>query len=178
MQTRWLKILNKEINSTRQICILGVGNSQKGDDGVGPLIIKKLRFEINKKKFNDILLIDGGEAPENFSGEIRRFQPGLTIIIDACAGGRKPGTIYIVNPDKIQYDDISTHKLPLSMLVKFLEDTIPTKVIIIGIEPKNCNFQEAISQEVDKSIEKLISTIILLLSNWKKTIPQTPQRAP
>ncbi len=173
-----MKILKKEINSTRQICILGVGNFQKGDDGVGPLIIKKLKSEISKQKFNDILLIDGGEAPENFSGEIRRFQPGLTIIIDACAGGRKPGTIYIVDPEKIQYDDISTHKLPLPMLVKFLEDTIPTKVIIIGIEPKNFNFQETISKEVNKNIEKLISTIILLLSKWRKTTPQTAQKIP
>jgi len=169
MQTRWLKILKKEINSTRRICILGVGNIQKSDDGAGPLIIKKLGSEIGKQKFNDILLIDGGEAPENFSGEIRRFQPGLTIIIDACAGGRKPGTIYIVNPEKIQYDDISTHKLPLSMFVKFLADTIPTKVIIIGIEPENLNFQGTISKEVNKSVEKFISTFILLLNERKET---------
>ncbi|MEO0190923.1 MAG: hydrogenase maturation protease, partial [candidate division WOR-3 bacterium] len=128
MPNQWVNILKRRIKNVQKVCILGVGNIQKGDDGVGPLIIKMLIPKLKKQKCKEILLIDCGEAPENYSGEIRKFQPALTIIIDVCISGKKPGTIHIVKPEKIQYDDFSTHRLPLSMFVKFLEETIPTKV--------------------------------------------------
>ncbi len=147
--------MKKTISSAHRICILGVGNIQQVDDGAGPLVIKILKEKTKKFKTKNLLLIDGGEVPENFTGEIRRFLPDLTIIIDACISGKKPGTIYLVNPEKIKSDDMSTHRLPLSMLVKFLEETIPTKVILIGIEPKNLNFKDNLSLEVTQAVEGL-----------------------
>ncbi|MEO0227492.1 MAG: hydrogenase maturation peptidase HycI [candidate division WOR-3 bacterium] len=156
MSVRWSVIVKEEIKNARRLCISGVGNMQKADDGAGPLVIKLLRRKIKKQKSEEILLIDCGEAPENYSGEIRKFQPALTIIIDVCISGKKPGTIHIVKPEKIQYDDFSTHRLPLSMFVKFLEETIPTKVLVIGIEPKNLNFGDGISPEVKKAVEALV----------------------
>ncbi len=165
METDYLRTLKKETESARRICVIGVGNIQKGDDGTGPVVIKILKEKIKKSKKRNILLIDSGEVPENITGEIRRFLPDLTIIIDACISGEKPGTIYLVNPDKIKADDISTHRLSLSMFVKFLTESIPTKVIVIGIEPKNLNFREDISLEVSQAIEKLIQ----LLDEFLKT---------
>ncbi|MEO0138166.1 MAG: hydrogenase maturation peptidase HycI [candidate division WOR-3 bacterium] len=154
MPNKWIKILRKEIGSAHRICILGVGNIQRGDDGAGPLLINLFKTRIEKKE--NILLINSGETPENFTGEIRKFQPDLVIIFDACIRSKKPGEIFIVNPEKIENEDISTHRLPLSMFVKFLEETIPTRVIIIGIEPKNLNFGDGISPEVKKAVEALV----------------------
>ncbi|MEO0127726.1 MAG: hydrogenase maturation peptidase HycI [candidate division WOR-3 bacterium] len=156
MPVVWFNILSKEIRNPQRICILGIGNIQKGDDGAGPMIVRILKEKIKNPKAKDILFIDGGEVPENFTGEIRKFLPDLTIIIDACISGKKPGIIYLVNPEKIELNDISTHRLPLSMFVKFLEETIPTKVLVIGIEPKNLNFGDGISPEVKKAVEALV----------------------
>ncbi|MCX7995529.1 MAG: hydrogenase maturation peptidase HycI [candidate division WOR-3 bacterium] len=157
MFTMRLNTIKKEIENAQKICILGVGNTQKGDDGAGPGVIKILQKSLKKENLNNLKLIDCGEIPENFTGDIRKFKPDLTIIIDACISGRKPGAVYIVNPEKIQPQDFSTHRLPLSMFVKFLEETIPTKVIVIGVEPKNINYGDEISSEVNKAIEEIVS---------------------
>ncbi|MEO0129840.1 MAG: hypothetical protein ABIL02_06345 [candidate division WOR-3 bacterium] len=49
MQNKWIKILKKEINSAHRICILGVGNTQRDDDGAGPLLINLFKTRIEKK---------------------------------------------------------------------------------------------------------------------------------
>lgn len=161
-----MSLLKNQMDKARRICIMGVGNPQKGDDGAGPLVIKKLLSLIKKQRLKNILFIDCGEMPENFSGSIRKFQPDLTIIIDASISGRKPGTTYIVEPRNINFDDVSTHRLPLSIFVQFLEQTMPTKVIIIGIEPQNLNFGDEFSPEVKYTIEEMVVLLNELICNW------------
>ncbi|MEO0155659.1 MAG: hydrogenase maturation peptidase HycI [candidate division WOR-3 bacterium] len=158
-------ILSKEIKNAQRICILGAGNVQKGDDGAGPMVIQILKEKIKMPKTENILLIDGGEVPENFTGEIRKFQPELVIIFDACISGKKPGSIYLINPERIIANDISTHRLPLSMFVKFLEETMTTRVIVIGIEPNNLNFGVEISPEVNQAVKTLTSFFTEILKN-------------
>lgn len=147
---------------------MGVGNRERGDDAVGPLTIVMIMSRLKKHRFKNLILVNGGNTPENFTGEIRKFQPSLTIIVDTCVSGNRPGTIYIVEPKKIQENYFSTHRMPLSMLVKFLETTIPTKVIILGIEPKNLNFKDDISPEVKRATDKLVASMVKVLNEWQK----------
>ncbi|MGB9720827.1 MAG: hydrogenase 3 maturation endopeptidase HyCI [bacterium] len=168
MPEQWKSILEKEINHARKICILAVGNIKRGDDAAGPQIFIMISSRLKRHKLRDLLLINAGETPENFSGNIRKFQPTLTIIIDTCISGKKPGTIYLVNPEQIQFNDISTHRLPLSMFTRFLEQTIPTRVIILGIEPEKMNFGDDISPEVNKALDRLVSLIVQMLGKWEK----------
>jgi hydrogenase 3 maturation protease len=169
MSAYWLHKLKKKIKGVQKICMLSVGNTKRGDDAFGPLALVMILSRLKRYKFKSLLFINGGETPENFTADIRRFQPALTIILDSCVSGKKPGTIYIVDPEKIQFDDISTHRLPLSMLAKFLEKTIPTKVIILGIEPANLNFGDDISPEVNKAIDNFVLTMVQILNEWKET---------
>ena len=68
-----------EDNNSRKIIILGIGNESKGDDGVGPYIIKRLKI-FNKNP--NLVLIDAGVVPENYIQKIINFNPETIIIID------------------------------------------------------------------------------------------------
>ncbi len=168
MTKNWLNFIKKECDRAERICVMGIGNTQKGDDAVGPLTIAMIMCRLKRRKFKNLILVNGGDTPENFTGDIRKFQPSLTIIIDTCISGKRPGTIYLVEPEKIQENEVSTHRMPLSMLVKFLETTIPTRVIILGIEPKNLNFKDDISPAVEWAIDKVVSTMVNLLDEWQE----------
>lgn len=168
MGKNWLAFIKKECKNAERICIMGVGNTKRGDDAVGPLTSIMIMSRLKGHKFKNLIFINGGEIPENFTGDIRKFQPDLTIIIDACISGKKPGTICIVDSEKIQENDVSTHRLPLSMLVKFLETTIPTKVIILAFEPKNLNFGDDVSPEVTGAIDKVVAPMVKILNEWQK----------
>jgi len=161
----FLNSLKKKLRGARRVVILGVGNKMKGDDGLGIHCAEILDEGFKKQK--GIKVINGGEAPENYTGEIRKFKPSHVIIFDACSKNKKPGSIFLVDPNKIADEDVSTHRIPLSMLAKFLKETIGCKVIIIGIQPKSLEWRRGQSVPVRKSVTNLTA---LLTKNLPKLI--------
>ena len=165
MKISWQQQLKRKLTCARRIAILGIGNIEKSDDGAGALCADILGREAHKKRPRNLKIINGGEVPENYTGDIRKFQPDHVIIIDACVASKKPGTIYIVEPNKIKDEDISTHRMSLSMLVKFLEETIGCKTIVLGIEPKSLAWGTTISVPVQKAIITLSDYLRMYLEN-------------
>ncbi|MCL5674668.1 MAG: hydrogenase 3 maturation endopeptidase HyCI [Candidatus Omnitrophica bacterium] len=154
----WTKKLSKKIMGWKKICILGVGSIEKGDDGIGVYCAEELKKRMNIPR---ILVIDAGNVPESWTGKIRAFSPDWTIIIDACKKGEKPGSIFIVDKNAISYSDVSSHRIPLSVVMSFLEQTIKTKVIFIGIEPENMD-GENLSENIKHSGEKIVEFLSIL----------------
>ena len=109
--------------------LMCIGNPKGGDDAVGPYIAKKLK-ELN------IDVIDCGTTPENYTSVVKQKNPKKLIIIDAADMGLKPGEIRIVPKEKIGVMTISTHGIPTSVLMNYLEKYVK-KVILIGIQPQN-----------------------------------------
>lgn len=129
--------------------VLCIGNRDGGDDAVGPYIADKL-------KETDFLVIDAGIAPENFTDKIKNFNPEKLIIIDALDMQLNPGDFRIVLKDKIGVMHISTHGLPLSVLINYLEQYID-KIVLIGIQPKNMSGE--ISDIVKQSADRIVDII-------------------
>lgn len=136
-----------------RIVVLCIGNREGGDDAIGPFIAD----EISKIKLKDITVIDAGIAPENFTGVIKRYNPHRLIIIDAVEMGLHPGEVRRVPSEKIGVMHISTHGIPLSVIIKYLNQYV-NDIILIGVQPKN--MQGPISKEVGKSVESIIKSII------------------
>ena len=125
----------------------------KGDDAIGSIIAGELRGEIRN---SDILVIDCGSAPENFTAKIKSFNPDNILIIDAVQMGRDPGHIEEVSPDKIVGLLFSTHQTPLKLLIQYIQKELPgAKVSFIGIEPKHTTFGATMSEEAMDAVEKL-----------------------
>jgi len=149
MRSTWLSKLMKEMRHATRIVILGIGNTEKGDDSAGVRCAEALA---HKLKHPSIKVIIAGEVPENYTGMIRSYNPTHVVIIDACAKGMKPGAVFLVDPSKIANDDVSTHRMPLSLFTMFLEKTVRCKVLIIGIEPQSVDWHEGMSATVAESI--------------------------
>lgn len=111
--------------------VICIGNPQGGDDALGPYIARKL------KKLN-IDVIDCETNPENYTSVIKQINPKKLIIIDAAEMGLDPGEIRIVPKEKIGIMTISTHGIPISLLMNYLEKYIK-EVILIAIQPQDMN---------------------------------------
>lgn len=144
-----------------KIAILAIGNEIKGDDGLGPFMARKLSalFQNNK----NVAVFDGGTVPENYTGSVRDFDPTHIILIDAVEMGEENGYIRVVKKEEIYNYNISTHSMPISFLIKYMESTIGSKIILVGIQPKSMGLAEGISKEVDESVEEVISTLQFLI---------------
>ncbi len=144
-----------------KIAILAIGNEIKGDDGLGPSIARKLSviFQDNK----NVVVFDGGTVPENYTGSVREFDPTHIILIDAVEMGEEYGYIRLVKKEEIANYNISTHSMPISFLIKYMETTIGSKIILVGIQPKSMELAEDISKEVQESIEEVTATLQILM---------------
>jgi len=133
--------------------ILCIGNRDGGDDAVGPLIADKL----TKGKDENRIVIDAGIAPENFTGVVKKHHPDALIIIDAVDMNLSYGAIRRVPPERIGLMHVSTHGIPLSVLIKYLQQYVQN-IILLGVQPKTMS--GALSEKVRNSIETIITSII------------------
>lgn len=179
----WSRELSAALRGAARLVVLGVGNPNKGDDAAGCLFVRGLQRELGRrersaragrretersgaqsKKFLllEVLAFDAGEAPENSTGRIREFRPTHVLIVDAALGGFDPGTIFLIDREKISQDDISTHRIPLVYLVRYLEEDVGCRVILAGIEPKDLAWGKPVSSSVKAAAARLAAWLARL----------------
>jgi hydrogenase maturation protease len=138
--------------------IIGVGNPFRGDDGIGSAIIKILRTE-NSQNF---VLVDGGTDGLALLDQLAEYEKA--IIIDAVQMLEIPGIVKSFTPAeakiKIKSDVLSTHGFGLAEMLKLADElNIKTKITIIGIQPKNIDFGEGLSDEIKTQIPQILKLI-------------------
>jgi hydrogenase 3 maturation protease len=130
--------------------VMCIGNRDGGDDAVGPYIADKLNYVFN--------VIDCGTSPENYIGVVKKKNPKHLIIIDAVEMGLKPGNIRVIPRDKIGVMTISTHGIPISLIIEYLEQNLKS-IVFIGIQPEKMSGQmsEVVRTEADNLINLIIN---------------------
>ena len=125
-----------------------IGNRDGGDDGVGSYIAEKLKDEFT--------VLDCGIVPENYTSVVKQYNPENLIIIDAIEMGLSPGERRIVPKDKIGVMHISTHGIPISVLINYLSQYVKN-IVFIGVQPKTMSGK--MSQQVIKGADLLIEIL-------------------
>ena len=146
-----LNYLKTELATAKKVVILGIGNQFYDSDSPGLLAAKEIQKLDSSGKYQVFL---AGTTPENYTGTIRRLSASHVIFIDAADMGKKPGTIEIIEKDRIANVTVSTHNVPLSLLADYLTDDIGCKVIMLGIQPEGSPLQRKTSP-IKEAIRKL-----------------------
>ncbi len=151
--------LHEFIKGSKKIAILGIGNELRTDDGLGPLIVNSLQT-----KHPDILIENVGSVPEAFARPLADFGAERVIMVDAADMRKHPGHIELVTKDRIGGIAISTHSMPLSFLMEYLEQQTGGVTILLGVQPKSIQFGEGLTPEVHTVVQKLINTMDRILT--------------
>ena len=138
-----------------RVAILGVGNQFRSDDAAGILVVRTLLGRVRALDTEHLLIIEAGHAPENTTGEIRRFAPDLVLIIDAAEMDETSGTVRWIPEESIDGMSASTHSLPLSMLARYLRLELDCQVILLGLQPGSNEVGERVSPEVLQAVHKV-----------------------
>ena len=112
------------------------------------------------KVTDNIYLLNAGTAPENHTIEIRKLKPSHIIIIDAVEFDITPGSIIKIEKEQIDTFNLSTHTMPISFIINFIEETVGSTFFTIGIQPKDMTLVNVISDEVKESIEELTDLLV------------------
>jgi hydrogenase 3 maturation protease len=161
-----LNVLKQKLENAVRIAVLGIGSDLRGDDVAGVLVAQQIEKSIkNKTTPPHVQVFIGETAPENLTGEIKRFEPTHLLIIDSADLDTEPGQIRVLNPEEIGGTSFCTHSLPIKVMVDYLLQSLKFEVITIGIQPKTLAVGAKPSKEVLASAKKLSSTITKLLTN-------------
>lgn len=144
--------LKKHIQPGKKYAVMGVGSVLCSDDAAGMYLIERLTRRIRR---DDVLLIAGSTAPENFTGVIKCFSPDRLFIADAAYMGLSPGDAKAVPACDIGGISFSTHMLPMSVMLEYLKSEIGCEVTFIGIQPKSTEQGLTMCDEVKKGTERL-----------------------
>jgi hydrogenase 3 maturation protease len=149
------KSLKNRLKKAKRIAVLGVGSELRGDDVAGILVAQE--FNKPSKRFRSFI---GSTAPENFTGEIKKFNPTHLVIVDSADMAKsKAGTIKLIDSKDISNFSFCTHRLPLNIMADYLIKCIDCEIIIVGIQPKTLDFGLPCSREIKKSVKAVSRAI-------------------
>ena len=154
----WQKRLEAAYAESPKIVIMGIGNDLKADDGVGPYIINQLQTVAPPH----VELINASTVPENFISHLIETQPSLILLIDAALMSSEPGTIRLIEKSNIGGIAFSSHQLPLTFFIEYIENNITTTILILGIQPYTDEFTLPISQPVQDAAQTIIEVLTQL----------------
>jgi len=137
-----------------KVAFVGVGNRDKGDDAIGPLIIDRLKGKAPNA-------IDAGPTPEDFTGEIRRTMPKAIVFVDALfMKDLPPGAPAIAEIEEIGHYHETTHAYTMDVVMEYLKDETRADVFMIGIQPARIAFGEGLSPAMGDAQEKIVRCIL------------------
>lgn len=145
--------------AAKKILMLGVGNPFRRDDGIGPVIIRRLQAE---PPLMGIDWQDGGADGFTLLDYLPQYEQ--VVLIDAVEMGATPGDVKVLTPAearlKVQADALSTHGFGLAEALALIERLgLQTDLRIIGVQVKDVRFGEGLSPEVALKIEDILTLV-------------------
>lgn len=152
-------ILRRALKGRGDIVFVGIGNPLRGDDGIGVMIAAKLR-EVLRHERVKILVVE--ERVDLLPKELRSLKPAMLMFFDAADFGGKPGEIRLMSLRESAGKAISTHEIPLELMVKVSGVSSPT--YLLGVQVRSLEFGEGMSSPVKASGEKIVRVLQEILS--------------
>jgi hydrogenase maturation protease len=141
---------------TAPILVLGLGNPEAGDDGLGPVLVNELSKQY-RYTGGFVEFVNGGTRG---LGLLNSMAGRLAVVVlDAVASGGRPGTVSVLKgSDVVRYatshptSNLEGNAGELLATAAFLGD-LPGHCYIVGVEPADRGRGTGLSKEVERSIQ-------------------------
>ena len=158
------ELLSEILSGAKTIAVLGCGSELRGDDAAGDEIARLL-LNLEAGRGKNTLVLRCGTAPENFTGEIKKFRPDVLLIIDAAAMGLPAGTAALIETEDIGGASFGTHMLALKIMADYLSIETGCRTGILGIQPGSFEFEADLTPPVRQIVDEAVSALNDLLKN-------------
>jgi len=138
-----------EQNLSGRVCCLGLGNTDYGDDGFGV----RLAEQLIAAGLPDVII--AGTTPDRWLGQVTDFDHVL--FLDAVDWGGTPGSAALMNSTEItsRFPQVSTHKISLGLLAKWVEENGTTKAWLLGVQPASLRPSPSLTPTIETSLQAL-----------------------
>jgi hydrogenase 3 maturation protease len=157
----WKKKLRSVLadEAVKRIVVLGMGNELDGDDAAGIKVARLLKTAL--ADCSHVLVIDGGNAPESYTGKIRQFGPDFVLLVDGADMDEAPGTVALLDWEDTDGLSGSTHTLPLHVLSNYLVLEFGCQVALLGIQIQQLNMTlgDPLSPPVAAAVDEVVGEL-------------------
>ncbi|MDN5856985.1 MAG: hydrogenase maturation protease [Pseudonocardia sp.] len=145
-----------------EVLVVGCGNLLRGDDGLGPVLVRHL-WERGVPA--GARLVDGGTAGMDVAFQMRGA--GRVVIVDAAATGAAAGTVFRVPGAELAelppLEGLHSHAFRWDHAIAFarwaLGDACPTDITVFLVEVAGVEFGADLSEPVTAAMEQVIEIV-------------------
>ncbi|MCF6387929.1 hydrogenase maturation protease [Mycobacterium sp. MBM] len=145
-----------------EVLVVGCGNLLRGDDGVGPVLVRHL-WELGVP--DGAQLVDGGTAGMDTAFRMRGAR--RVVIVDASATGAAPGTVYRVPGEEFAelppLQGLHTHSFRWDHAIAFarwaLGDACPADITVFLIEAEGVEYGADLSAPVRAGMQTVMDVV-------------------
>ncbi|NJE48991.1 hydrogenase 3 maturation endopeptidase HyCI [Thermococcus sp. 9N3] len=156
--------LEELFQNAKRVVVCGIGNDIRGDDAFGVLVAERLKELLDNP---NVLVLNCGEVPENYTGKIANFKPDLVVLVDAVDFGGDVGEYIIADPEGTLGEAISTHGLPLKFVTQFMKTMVNAEFVLIGCQPGSTGLFQEPSELIKRRAERLAELLAGILKRDK-----------
>jgi hydrogenase maturation protease len=146
--------------------VIGCGNLLRGDDAAGPVLVRRMW---ERGLPDGVRCADGGTGGMDVAFQMRGVPH--VILVDACASGSEPGTLFEVPGREVEnlppLTGINLHAFRWDHAIAFgrwlLKDEYPEDVTAYLIEGERYEIGEALSPRVDAAVDRLVDLLFAKL---------------
>ena len=123
--------LQRRIKNAGRLAIVGIGDELILPDRLGMYAAQV----IGEQQIPGYEVFFAGTVPESITGPLRRYQPDHVLFLDAADMGARPGMIAVIEPEQVRVSLVSTHVLPLPVVMDYVGRETGAGVTLLGIQP-------------------------------------------
>lgn len=144
-----------------ELMIIGCGNVLRGDDALGPILIRRLWDSVQIPR--SVRLMDGGTSGMDVAFQMHKARN--LVIVDACATGGVPGTVYCAPAQKLenlpQPGTMGSHDFRWDNALAFgkwlLGPHLPGDIDIYLVEVESTEMGEELSAPAQRGAEVVLA---------------------
>ena len=157
----------------QRILIAGIGNIFLGDDGFGCEVLRRL---MGRTWPEHVRVVDFGIRGFDLAYALMDGYD-VTVLVDATPRGGCPGTLYTIEPDLNELDNLDPHGLmvethgmnPIKVLamVKSMGGEFK-RILLVGCEPQTFGPEEGqmgLSEPVEAAVDEAVKVVESLVAN-------------
>lgn len=144
------------------VVVMGIGNPCRGDDAAGSLVALQIR------DIPGVVAIDAQDAPENHWRQVVNQRPDTIVLVDSLSLDSAPGSVAVLDKEEIAAHWPGTHRMPFSVLMAYFERETHARVFMVGIQPRQTEFMQSVSAEVQASVSALADVLNRVLAMPRK----------
>jgi hydrogenase maturation protease HycI len=145
-----------------EVVVMGIGNPCRGDEAAGGLVARQIR------DVPGVYAIDAQDVPENHWRQVVDQRPDTIIMVHAVNLYSTPGFVALLDKHRIAGYWPTTHRMPINVLMGHFERETHARIYLIGIQPRQTDFMQSVSPEVQASIAGVADVLNRVLAAPRK----------